>query len=130
MIELDQAERFHDLVPQFTPGDLPLTVLEGESHVAEDGHVRPDGVGLKNHPDISLVSRHDNPLAAGENFVFADGDYALIGFFQTRDTSKGRRFSAAARPQKGIKFSFPDLEADTPDRLNLATVTLDEIFYL
>src|SRR6516164_487602 len=84
--------------------------LEWECDVLEYGHVRPDGIGLKDHADAALVHGHMDALPRVEDHRIAEADDAVVRLFEAGDAPQRCGFAASARPQQ--REESPGLQAE------------------
>jgi hypothetical protein len=73
--------------------------------------VRPKGIVLKHHADVSLVGRN------GIHFSLAEKDLPLVRSVKAPDEPEDGRFSAPGRAKKGEELSVLDIERDVAHRL-------------
>jgi len=78
--------------------------------------VRPNGIGLKYHADVSAVDGNKEIALARVDDLVADLDFSSRGFFQAGDAAQGCRFAAAAWPQQGDQAAGRDFKTDVIDR--------------
>ena len=77
----------------------------------ENRHVRPQGIVLKHHADVSLVGRN------GVHFFLTEKDLALVGLVKAPNEPEDRRLSATGRAEKGEQLSVLDVEGNVAHRL-------------
>ena len=78
--------------------------------------MRPNGVGLKNHPQLALVRRNEHIAARRGHGCAIDQNLAIIRFLQTRNQPEGRRLAAPRRAEQSENFSGLNRETDAVDR--------------
>jgi hypothetical protein len=81
-------------------------------HVFLRAQVGKQRVGLKNHADSPLPGLHVKLTVAIEPLLAADGNGALIGFFESRDRPQDSRFAASGRPHQRNQLGCAGLELD------------------
>ena len=94
-VQLDQAEGAHDLVLHDLARVFARAVLQGKGDVVEDGHVRPDGVALKDHANVTFVRRHQRRGRARKDHAGADLDLASGRRLEPGNAAQGARFATA-----------------------------------
>ena len=77
---------------------------QGIGHIVEDGHVRPDGVGLEHHAEPAPFGRHEEVAGGVAHDFPADADAPAAVLLQARDHPQGRRLAAARWAQQGEEF--------------------------
>ena len=97
--------------------------LEAVGHIVEDGHVRPEGIVLKDHADVPLIGRDRRYLPVPEV------DLSVIGLVKAADETQDRRLAATRRPQEGKELAVLDIEGDMTHRLQGAE-SFDHVFQL
>src|ERR1051326_5892242 len=121
-VELDEAQRLHDLVAHGLAWQLARAVYEWEGDVVEHAHVRPDGVALKDHADVALVWRDDAAAGAGIHDVLADLDLAALGRLQPRDAAQRAGLAAARWAKQRVELPAANAEADAAHGVHDALV--------
>ena len=58
-LQPDESKRFRDHPPRLSPRRGLRADAERERDVLEHAHVRPDRVGLEDHPDVACVGRDE-----------------------------------------------------------------------
>ena len=118
-------------LPHARPDRLPLQLphLEREREVLEDRHVRPDGVGLEDDPEVALLGGDGNLARHVDESVVADGDPPGLGMLEAGDRHQRRRLAAAARPEQREELALLDREADVVERALVAEL-LDEVLHV
>ncbi len=84
--------------------------------VLPHGHVRPERVGLEDHPDVALVRRHVDARGGVEHGAVAERDRPGVGRLEACDAAQRRRLAAAARPEEDEELALLDLEVEVVDR--------------
>ncbi len=88
--------------------------------ILRNAHMRPHGIGLEHHADLALVNRNQQTFFAREDRLIVDPNLSRVGNFQPRDASQSRRLAAAGRAQQREELPGLYLEADVPNRVDLA----------
>src|SRR5262245_25999132 len=89
--------------------------LQRIDDIFKNRHVRPQGVGLKDHAHIAFLRFDEKPLTfRGKAFV-SKINLSTVGLLQTSHQSEGRGFAATARSQQGKKFSLTNFEIQPID---------------
>jgi len=102
--------------------------LERKCHVVEHSEVGPDGVGLKNHADISLVRRNENPTRGIEDSSAAQLDLSFLRPLQSGHAAQSRGLAATGWAEESKKLSWLDVEADFVDGFDRAVAAHAEQF--
>src|SRR5439155_13800019 len=90
--------------------------LQGVADVLADGHVRPERVGLEDHPDVTLVGRDVDPARGVEDGAVAERDLPLLRRLEAGDATERRRLAAPARSEQDEELALLDLESEVVDR--------------
>src|SRR6476661_9666591 len=93
--------------------------------VLEDGHVRPDRVGLEDHGNAALLARHVAALPRRIHRLAGQHDAAAGGLLEAGDRAQGRGLAAAGRAKQGEKLAARDAEADAVHRRHVAVADLE-----
>ena len=93
MAQTHEVERLRRFLLDGGPGFAPDPQAVG--HVVEDRHVRPDGVALEHHAQVSFFGRQENLVRHGGDVVSLDLDVAAVGMLEAGDAPERRGFSAA-----------------------------------
>src|SRR5699024_8416360 len=101
---------------------------ERERHRLQHGHVGPESVTLENHPGSAALGRIVHLSRVVVDRGSADGDPSVLGGFETRDASQGRRLAATALTEQRDEFTFRNVEFGTLDRL-VITKGLAQVAY-
>jgi hypothetical protein len=75
----------------------------------------PNGVGLKNHPELPLVRRNENIAARRSHGCAIDENLAIIRFLQTCNKPKRRGLATARRAKQGENFAGLNRKANLID---------------
>ena len=102
--QIDQRQRVVHLLGNFPMGCF--LDLEAVGHIVEDGHVRPEGIVLKDHADVPFIGGHRR------YFPVSEVDLPVIGFVKAADETEDRRLAATRRPQQRKEFAVLDIEGD------------------
>src|SRR3989338_2964102 len=92
---MDQSQSLFYLFSDISFLDL-LPDSQWKGDVIEDVHVRPNSVGLENHPDITLVGWNKDPLVRRKHHRSLHLDLTFLGPLQTGDAAQRGGLSAAA----------------------------------
>jgi hypothetical protein len=87
---------------------------ERKRHVLPHGHVRIEGIVLKDHRDVAFL---------GRNVVYdprADGDLAAGHVLKARDHAEQRRLAAAGRADQDDELPVADFDIDAVQHLGRA----------
>ncbi len=84
-LHLHEAQRFFDLVSDDVLGHF--SGLERIGHVVENVHVRPDGVGLKDHAQAPVLRGNEDVLLTGPDDLTAYFDFPGVRGLQTNDAT-------------------------------------------
>ena len=90
------------------------------SDVLKNRHMRPDGVGLKDHADVAPLRRNECAVRRAVNRMIVDQNFPGQRLLQSGDAAKRRRFAAAARTEQGKQFALAHFEGHAAERLNFA----------
>src|SRR5215470_3410099 len=123
-IELNQRERSGNFLVNLWLRQARLHLSQGKGDVFKDIQMRPNGIGLKDHADVSFVRRYDNLRRRREDQVIADKDFSLVWCLQTGHRSQGGSFAAAARAEQRMELTLLDFQVDTADRVHTPLVGL------
>ena len=99
---------------------VELAHLEAEGHVLRDGHMREEGIALKDHAGVAAPWREICHIDA------ADMRGAARRLDEARNHAQRRGLSAARRAEQDQELAFGDVEADPVDGVMVA-VALREI---
>ena len=111
MAQTHEVERLRRFLLDGGPGFAPDPQAIG--HVVEDRHVRPDGVALEHHAQVSLLGRQKDLVRHGGDVVALDLDVAAVGMLEAGDAPERRGFAASRRPQQGDELTLFDGEVDS-----------------
>src|SRR5262249_39615039 len=100
--------------------------LQRIDDIFKNRHVRPQSIGLEDHPHIPLFRFNEEPLIVGHETSIPQVDLSAIGLLQSSDQPKGRGFAATARAQQSEKISFANLQTEPGDR-NAAIKRLKQV---
>lgn len=89
LVHLDEGEGFGGALAALGAGEFALA--QAELDVLEDGHVRPEGVGLEDHADAAFFGWESGDVAVGE----VDG--AGCRFGEAGEHAEDGGFAAAGR---------------------------------
>ena len=108
IVQADQLQRLNHLaLLGFTETGAGL---ERVTDVLPYGHVRPQRVVLKHHPDVAFLGGHKQALLHIGHSTFTEQDLPAVGFFQPGNAAQRGGFAAAAGAQQHEKFSGFDLQ--------------------
>jgi len=82
--------------------------------------MRPDGIGLEDHPQAPPLGLQIDVAPGRENHLVLDRDLALVGILQPRDASQGGRFAAAAGAEQHRYRAFLERHIQPFDNADLA----------
>jgi len=82
----------------------------------------PDGIGLEDHPNRTVIGRSRNFLVARKHALAVDENFALFRMLKTGDATKRRALPLTARAQKGEELPLGYLNADTLKRSDLSLI--------
>src|ERR1700680_1805719 len=74
--------------------------------------MRPDGVGLEDHPDSTDIERDIGAGLRIEHLTATDNDAAGIGNFQSGDRTQRCGLAAAGWAEQREQFTLSDVEVD------------------
>jgi hypothetical protein len=120
-----QVEHAGHLVPHRRLREAPE--LERVGDVLEHGHVRPDRVGLEDHPEVALVGRHEVPPGRGRHHPIAQGDLARVGLLEAGHEPQRGGLAAAAGAEQGEDLAAPDRQRNGIHRRRLAEPLADAV---
>ena len=86
---------------------------ERKGYVLLHRHVRPNGVGLEYHAQVSFVRRHEDIPLAVANDLAIDLYDAAVRAFKTRNATQGRGLAASARAEQRDEFTVAHREGNT-----------------
>src|SRR5690606_35065620 len=115
--EPDQLQ--HPLDPLRDLGARQLAQLEGEGHVVEHGHVRPQRVVLEHHGRGAALRWQVRDVPA------VDHDLAHVGSEEPGDDAQGGGLAAARRAEQAHQLPAVDLEVEVVDDAASAQVLGD-----
>src|SRR4029077_17302394 len=95
-IELNQSERRANFFVNLRLRQARPHLSQGKGDVFKDIQMRPNGIKLKDHADISFVRRYGNLRRRRKDQIIADKDFSLVRRLQTGDGSQRGSFAAAA----------------------------------
>jgi hypothetical protein len=75
--------------------------------------VRPDRVGLKNHPKPALFRRQKQPGSRCRGDFAVDTNLAVVGLLQSRHQAQGGCLTAAGRPEQSKNLAALNREIHT-----------------
>ena len=105
----------HARHPVAQRGAAHAAQLQRKSDVVEDGHVRPDGVALKDHAQVALLGRQRETLLARSYQAAGQVDRAAFRLLQTRHDAQRGALATAARPQQGEDIAWRDGQTQAVD---------------
>ena len=111
-----------DLFVNFVLRNLPE--LQAEGHIVVNRHMRVQRVVLKDHRDIAVL-RFDLV-----HFLVVDKQRTPAYFFESRDHTQRRRFTAAGRTDEDDKFLIRDIQVKILDRDKTVVILFCDIFQL
>ena len=85
-------------------------------------HVRPDGVGLKHHPDGPFLGWNQNMSLRGKDAFAVDINFSVLRVLQSGDAAQSRALALAAGTEKREKLSLTDVDADVLYSANLPLI--------
>ena len=94
---------------------LPFEVLESESDVLVDRHVRPQGIVLEQKSDVSLGRRDVDSRLRVEDDLVPYCDPSLGGSLETRDHSQRGGLTAAGRAEQCDEVMLVDVKIQIID---------------
>src|SRR5262245_51508975 len=89
--------------------------------------MRPDGVGLKHHAELTLLRRHPRGRVVRGNNMAGDPYFTPIGSFKAGHAAEQGGLAGAAGTNDDEELSFGDFQVESFDRGNRA-VANDETF--
>ena len=89
-------------------------MLNGQwiGHVLKYRHVGPNGIGLKNHSDGTVIGRNIGPIRRIKDHLFIDADIPAFRSLQPSHTSQRRGLTTTAGPQQRIKGPLRNIQGD------------------
>ena len=72
--------------------------------------MRPHGVGLENHTELSLLGRNPGGRIVRRDYAAADADRSPVGNFEAGDGAEQRRLSRAARADDDEELALGDFQ--------------------
>jgi hypothetical protein len=90
--------------------------------------MRPYGVGLEHHSDVTFFRGNVDPLSWGSNHRAVYLDFTSIGNFKSSHRPESGCFAATAGAQKNAKFAFGNIQADSPQGLHQPVLSLKVFF--
>src|SRR4029078_4438485 len=84
--------------------------LEGERDVLRYGHMRPNGVGLKDHANIAFVGRQRKPTRGHDHRLIAEKNVARIRYFQSCNHAQRGCLAATARAEQSDDLTVMYIE--------------------
>ena len=130
-LQLYKAQGLFDLAADDISGHL--TGLKRIGHVVEDIHVRPDGVGLKDHAKAPVLRGYEDILLGGQDHFTTDFDFTGVRGFQANDAAQEGGLTAPARAQKGENLVSRDRQTyviQGLDGLTAGVIILTDVFDL
>jgi hypothetical protein len=91
---------------------LPPPRAQRVADVLPDAHVRPERVGLEDHPDVAPVGREVHPCAGVEHRPVTERDATRVRRLQARKAAQRGRLPAAARAEEDEELALLDLEVE------------------
>ena len=122
VVEGDGVQHAHHLVLDLRLGQLVLAHFQREGRIGEDGHVRPDRVGLEHHAEVALVGRHEDVAARGIDDGAVDFDVAGRRALQSGDGPQRGGLAAARRPEQREEHALRNFEGDVLGGLHRRTL--------
>src|SRR3990172_2511428 len=92
-----------------------LTVYEGKSHVGKHIHMRPDRVRLKDHANVPIVGRDEDPSGWRRDYFTINLDIPLVWLFESGYATQGGGLAATAGAQESKELAALHLEIHTLD---------------
>jgi hypothetical protein len=117
VIELDGGEDALDPPPDRAAvrSLSPRQHLERKGDIRLHVHVRPDRIGLKDHPEPPLARGHAHVSLGREEHPIGERDFTAVGRFEARDAAQGRGLPAAGRAEQGKELALLNAERDVVD---------------
>ena len=77
--------------------------------------MRPQGVGLKNHPHVPLLGLDENFLAFRNKAFVSQINLSAVRFLQAANQPQGGGLAAAAGAKESKKFAFANIQIEAID---------------
>jgi len=110
----DRAQHFLDPFANLPLG--PTRDTQAKSNVVSYGHVREQGIGLKDHPDVALVRGSSGDIDTVEL------DPPFSGKLESSDHAQSRGLATSTGPEERHQFAFFNFQIEILDGGSLCKV--------
>jgi hypothetical protein len=117
-LQAHQAEGFENALPNAAFRHMGAAVGQGQGYILKDVQVRPHGITLEHHPDISSIRRDEDPRLGRIDNLPGNFNASSIRPFEAGDAPQGRSFPAATGTEQHDELLGGYLEIDPANCVN------------